>query len=84
MVRAGRAKLLVSQKLESLSRFHVKITHAPQRVRVRCCGGDGGQDNSVIGSDAGCLVHRMRVSALQNDVGFAAHDEKRGGGSEAV
>src|SRR5207237_6528160 len=47
-----------------------------QRVGVRLDRVDGGQNDRVIGSDAGGLVHRMRVSALDQDIGLGAHNEE--------
>src|SRR5260370_30921444 len=39
---------------------------------------DGGQDHGVVGTDAGALVHGMRVAAIQQDVFFGAdHEEGR-------
>ena len=54
----------------------MQVTDAPQFLRVRRGGVDGTQQDGVIGSDPGGLVHRMRVAALEQDVGFCAHDEE--------
>src|SRR5437016_9703517 len=71
-----RKRKVVGEKLEPLSGFEIEIAHAPQRIRVRFDGVDGGQDDRVIGSNSGALVHRVGVAALQQNVGFGAHDEK--------
>src|SRR5450759_6031919 len=67
---------VVGQKLESLPRFHVEIAHSSQLVWVGFDGVDGGQNDSMIGSNAGGLVHRMRVSALDQEIGFGAPSEE--------
>src|ERR1700674_1475778 len=64
------------QKLEPLPGFDIKITHAAELLRVHFGGVDGGQDDSVIGSDSGGLVYWMRVATLEQDVGFGAYDEE--------
>ena len=71
-----RKREVVGEKLEPLPRCHIEIAYAPQLVRVGFGGVDGGQNDGVIGSNAGGLVHRMRVSALEHNVGFGAHDEE--------
>src|SRR5712671_3356208 len=67
---------VVGEELESLSRWYIQITYAPQWLRVGFGGVNGGQDDGVIGSDSGGLVHWMRVAALEQDVGFGAHYEE--------
>src|ERR1035437_3325485 len=71
-----RQREVVGEKLESLPCVHVEITHSSQLVWVGFDGVDGGQNDSVIGSNAGGLVHRMRVSALDQDIGLGAHNEE--------
>ena len=71
-----RKREVVGQELESLLRFHVEITDAAQRIRVGFGGVDRGQDDGVIGSHAGGLVHWMGVAPLQQDVLFGAYDEE--------
>src|SRR5207302_8852682 len=66
---------VVGQELESLPCFHIEITHSSQLGWVGLDGVDGGQDDRVIGLNAGGLVHRMRVSALDQDIGLGPHDE---------
>lgn len=50
--------------------FQKCVAHSSQLVWVGFDGVDGSQNDSVIGSNAGGLVHRMRVSALDQDIGF--------------
>src|ERR1035438_5830363 len=75
---------VVGEKLESLPRFYVEITHAPQLFRLGFDGVEGGQNDGVIRSNAGGPVHRMRVPALEQDVGFGADDEEGGAEREDV
>jgi hypothetical protein len=72
----GRKRKIVGEKLESLPRFHIEIAHSPQGIWVCFDGVDGGKDDGVIGSDSGGLVHWVGVAALEQDVGFGAHDEE--------
>jgi hypothetical protein len=71
-----RKREVVGEKLEPFSCFDIEIIHAAELLRVRFGGVDGGQDDSVIGSNSGALVYRMRVATLEQDVGFGAHDEE--------
>src|SRR6266566_113918 len=71
-----RKREVVGEKLEPFSAFDVEITHAAELLRVRFGRVDGGQDDSVIGPNSGALVYWMRVTTLEQDVGFGAHDEE--------
>src|SRR5207248_2945081 len=50
--------------------------HSSQLVWVGCDGGGGGQNDRVIGSHSGGLVHWMRVLAIEQDIRFSAHNEE--------
>jgi len=74
----------VGEKLEALPGFHIEITDTPERVRVHFGGVERGENDRVIGSDSHALVHRMRVSALEQEVRFRADDEERRAHGESV
>src|SRR5260370_24911960 len=75
MVSAGSMKLLV-RNLNRLLVFAVEITQSSQLIWVGFDGVDSGQNNSVVRSNPGGLVHRMRVSALDQDIGLGAHNKE--------
>jgi len=79
-----RQREVVGEELEALPRVDVEIAHAPQRVRVRFRRVDSGQNDGVIGAHAGGLVHWVGVAALEQDVGFRAHNEEGRAEREAV
>ena len=81
LVDAGDGKSrkgkVVCQEFEPPAGFHIEVTDATQGVRIYLRGTDSSQDDRVIGSHAGGLVHSAGISAFENNVGFCSHDEER-------
>ena len=67
---------VVGEELESLLRLHVKIADAAEHFRIRFGGLDGGQNDGMIRANSGSLVDRVRVAALEQDIGFRANHEE--------
>src|SRR5207253_9125243 len=78
----GRESEVVGKEPESLFLFHVQKANAAERIRVNGSRLKRGQDDGVIGTDAGALIDLVGVAALQQDVGFGAHYEEGGAEGE--
>src|SRR5260370_35430923 len=80
----GRESEVIGQESESLFLFHVQKGDASERIRVNGSRLKRGQDDGVIGTDAGALIDLVVVAALQQDVGFGSNYKEAGpeGGEE--
>src|SRR5215471_12791174 len=75
---------VVGQELEPFPGFDIEIAHAPQCLRIDLRGVDRGENDGMIGPDAGGFVHRARVATLEQNVGLGADDEERSAEREDV
>src|SRR5260370_41162882 len=74
----GRESEVIGKELESLLLFHVQKGDAAERIRVNGSRLKRGQDDGVIGTDAGALIDLVGVAAVQQDVGVGTHYEEGG------
>ncbi len=77
----GQRKI-VGEELEPLFFFGIEVGDAPQRIGIRLGRIDRGQDDGVVGSQAGGFIDRARIAALKQHVLFGAHDEEGGAARE--
>src|ERR1017187_9852626 len=67
---------VVSEELKPLAGLRVAIGDAAQRIRICRGRSTGSQNDRMVAAQAGGLVHGARVAALEQHIGFSAHDEE--------
>src|SRR5271165_538464 len=73
-----RKSEVAGQKFQPLAGFQVAVCDAAQRVWIGRGRSARGQNHRVVRDYTRALVHRMRVTPLQAEIGFAARDKERG------
>ena len=70
--KCGEGKV-VGQKFQPLVGLRVEVTHAPQCIGI--CRGrfEGGEDDGLIGADAGALIDGVGVAPLEQNIRLGAH-----------
>ena len=80
----GGQRKIVGQKYQVVMMFFIEVTNPSRRQRIVPRRIDSGEDDRLIGSQAGTLVHRTRVTSAELEILSRPHDEESGGQRKPV